>query len=320
MGDWGASPSPVEQPALDPVGEGSRRSVEEPREAWTEWREFDSPAGVWVTGTSVAVAPRAATGQVWESAGSRKDPTSVVRSCMRCDQVCMRDRELTFSSHSVFTALTSDTSVTGEGRHRVPGPHTMTGWLGLSSGLVRSRYRRDERECADAESKACSPDGDPRVAQSEPSTPKQEPLTSEEAQLGSPLATGTGQASLDETLSSDTPSDDADDTDTCAFPCCPVHGIALAFAGTCREACPTLPGDGCPSPVSPQLGDAIGVWGLQGCGPWDSPGLSCRDPFVTAVSPCPPPSDFSRASGWRDSDGQLKRCLPPGVLAAQHCP
>uniref|UniRef100_A0A8C6AUW1 Phosphatase and actin regulator n=1 Tax=Monodon monoceros TaxID=40151 RepID=A0A8C6AUW1_MONMO len=61
----------------------------------------------------------------------------------------------------------------------------------------------------DAESKACSPDGDPRVAQSEPSTPKQEPLTSAEAQLGSPLATGTDQASLDETLSSDTPSDDA---------------------------------------------------------------------------------------------------------------
>ncbi|XP_036680146.1 phosphatase and actin regulator 3 isoform X4 [Balaenoptera musculus] len=64
----------------------------------------------------------------------------------------------------------------------------------------------------DAESKACSPDGDPRVAQSEPSTPKQEPLTSEEAQLGSPLATGTDQASLDETLSSDTPSDDAGQT------------------------------------------------------------------------------------------------------------
>ncbi|XP_032461417.1 phosphatase and actin regulator 3 isoform X2 [Phocoena sinus] len=61
----------------------------------------------------------------------------------------------------------------------------------------------------DAESKACSPDGDPRVAQSEPSTPKQEPLTSAEAQLGSPLATGTDQASLDETLSLDTPSDDA---------------------------------------------------------------------------------------------------------------
>ena len=45
---------------------------------------------------------------------------------MRCDQVCTRDRELTFSSHSVFTALTSDTSVTGEVRHRVPGPHTMS--------------------------------------------------------------------------------------------------------------------------------------------------------------------------------------------------
>lgn len=56
----------------------------------------------------------------------------MVRSCVRCGQVCMRDRELTFPSHSVFTALTSDTSVTGEGRlvsqplHQVPGPHTMS--------------------------------------------------------------------------------------------------------------------------------------------------------------------------------------------------
>ena len=32
MGDWGASPSPVEQPVPDPVGEGSRRPGEEPRE------------------------------------------------------------------------------------------------------------------------------------------------------------------------------------------------------------------------------------------------------------------------------------------------
>lgn len=91
MGDWGASSSPVEQPAQGPVGEGSRHPEEEEREggcglgevrnggggvltgscvllplpaAWTEWREFDSPAGGWVTGTPVAVAPRAATRQV----------------------------------------------------------------------------------------------------------------------------------------------------------------------------------------------------------------------------------------------------------------
>uniref|UniRef100_A0A4X1UWG8 Phosphatase and actin regulator n=2 Tax=Sus scrofa TaxID=9823 RepID=A0A4X1UWG8_PIG len=61
----------------------------------------------------------------------------------------------------------------------------------------------------DAESKAGSPDGGPRAAQSEPSTPRQEPLTSEEAQPGSPSATGTDQASLDEPLSSETHSDDA---------------------------------------------------------------------------------------------------------------
>uniref|UniRef100_A0A452RD70 Phosphatase and actin regulator n=2 Tax=Ursus americanus TaxID=9643 RepID=A0A452RD70_URSAM len=61
----------------------------------------------------------------------------------------------------------------------------------------------------DAESKACSPDGGPRAAQSEPSTPKQETLTSEEAPPGSPLATGTDQSSLDEPLSLDSHSDDA---------------------------------------------------------------------------------------------------------------
>uniref|UniRef100_A0A8D0SGL1 Phosphatase and actin regulator n=1 Tax=Sus scrofa TaxID=9823 RepID=A0A8D0SGL1_PIG len=61
----------------------------------------------------------------------------------------------------------------------------------------------------DAESKAGSPDGGPRAAQSEPSTPRQEPLTSEEAQPGSPSAAGTDQAPLDEPLSSETHSDDA---------------------------------------------------------------------------------------------------------------
>ncbi|XP_012511925.1 PREDICTED: phosphatase and actin regulator 3 [Propithecus coquereli] len=61
----------------------------------------------------------------------------------------------------------------------------------------------------DAESRTCNPDGGPRSAQSEPSTPKQEPLTAEDAQPGSPLATGTDQASLDEPLSSATRLDDA---------------------------------------------------------------------------------------------------------------
>ncbi|KAF5927159.1 hypothetical protein HPG69_016631 [Diceros bicornis minor] len=61
----------------------------------------------------------------------------------------------------------------------------------------------------DAESKACPPDGGPGAAQSEPSTPKQEALTSGEAQPGSPSAPGTDQASLEELLSSDAHSDDA---------------------------------------------------------------------------------------------------------------
>ncbi|KAF0883887.1 PHAR3 regulator, partial [Crocuta crocuta] len=61
----------------------------------------------------------------------------------------------------------------------------------------------------DAENKACGPDGGPRAAQSEPSTPKQEMLTSAEAQPGSPAAAGTDQSSLDAPLPSDPPSDDA---------------------------------------------------------------------------------------------------------------
>ncbi|KAG3263590.1 phosphatase and actin regulator 3, transcript variant X3 [Ictidomys tridecemlineatus] len=61
----------------------------------------------------------------------------------------------------------------------------------------------------DAESKMCSPDGGPRSTQSEPSTPKQETLTANDVQPGSPVATGEGQASLEEPLSSDTHLDDA---------------------------------------------------------------------------------------------------------------
>ncbi|XP_064238633.1 phosphatase and actin regulator 3 isoform X1 [Aotus nancymaae] len=61
----------------------------------------------------------------------------------------------------------------------------------------------------DAESKACNPDGGPRSVQSEPPTPKLETLTSEDAQPGSPLATGTDQVSLDEPLSSAAHLDDA---------------------------------------------------------------------------------------------------------------
>ncbi|XP_058988896.1 phosphatase and actin regulator 3 isoform X7 [Mustela lutreola] len=64
----------------------------------------------------------------------------------------------------------------------------------------------------DAESKACSPDGGPRAAQSEPSTPKQETLTSDEAPPGSPLATGTDPSSLDEPLSLDSHCDDTGQT------------------------------------------------------------------------------------------------------------
>uniref|UniRef100_A0A8I3S0T9 Phosphatase and actin regulator n=2 Tax=Canis lupus familiaris TaxID=9615 RepID=A0A8I3S0T9_CANLF len=71
------------------------------------------------------------------------------------------------------------------------------------------RDHHNRMSSTDAESKACTPDGGPRATQSEPSTPKQETLTSEEAPPGSPLATGTDQSSLDEPLSLDSRSDDA---------------------------------------------------------------------------------------------------------------
>ncbi|XP_032002216.1 phosphatase and actin regulator 3-like isoform X2 [Hylobates moloch] len=61
----------------------------------------------------------------------------------------------------------------------------------------------------DAESKTCNPDGGPRSVQSEPPTPKSEMLTSEDAQPGSPLATGMDQVSLDKPLSSAAHLDDA---------------------------------------------------------------------------------------------------------------
>uniref|UniRef100_A0ABI7WQ37 Phosphatase and actin regulator n=1 Tax=Felis catus TaxID=9685 RepID=A0ABI7WQ37_FELCA len=73
----------------------------------------------------------------------------------------------------------------------------------------KKKNEKLKQTTSDAESKVCNPDGGPRAAQSEPSTPKQEMLTSEEAQPGSPLATGTDQPSLDAPLPSDSHSDDA---------------------------------------------------------------------------------------------------------------
>ncbi|CAH6776686.1 Phactr3 [Phodopus roborovskii] len=60
----------------------------------------------------------------------------------------------------------------------------------------------------DAERKACSPDEGPQPAQSEPATAEQETLTSDDVQPGSPLASGTDQATGDELLSSDAHLDD----------------------------------------------------------------------------------------------------------------
>uniref|UniRef100_A0A8C6H8B2 Phosphatase and actin regulator n=1 Tax=Mus spicilegus TaxID=10103 RepID=A0A8C6H8B2_MUSSI len=60
----------------------------------------------------------------------------------------------------------------------------------------------------DSENKACSPKEGSQPAQSEPSAGKQETLTSEGAQPGSPSASGTDQVSQDELLSSDAHLDD----------------------------------------------------------------------------------------------------------------
>uniref|UniRef100_A0A673VBM9 Phosphatase and actin regulator n=1 Tax=Suricata suricatta TaxID=37032 RepID=A0A673VBM9_SURSU len=73
----------------------------------------------------------------------------------------------------------------------------------------KKKNEKLKQTTSDAENKACSPDGGPRAAQSEPSTPKQEMLVSEEAQPGSPPAAGTAPSSLDAPLPSDPPSDDA---------------------------------------------------------------------------------------------------------------
>ncbi|EGV93218.1 Phosphatase and actin regulator 3 [Cricetulus griseus] len=60
----------------------------------------------------------------------------------------------------------------------------------------------------DAESKACSPNEGSQPVQSEPSTAEQETLTSDGIQPGSPLASGTDEASQAELLSSDAHLDD----------------------------------------------------------------------------------------------------------------
>ncbi|EPY86502.1 hypothetical protein CB1_000308008 [Camelus ferus] len=111
-------------------------------------------------------------------------------------------------------------------RGEEPRAATCPGDRGVASRLHWVCIKRDPQDWVwgwpvlpDAENKACGPDGGPRAAQSEPSTPKQEPLTSEEAQPGSPSATGTDQASPDEPLSSDTHPDDAGIDWTLALSC-----------------------------------------------------------------------------------------------------
>ncbi|OBS70088.1 hypothetical protein A6R68_01371, partial [Neotoma lepida] len=77
--------------------------------------------------------------------------------------------------------------------------------VALRPDFIARQLRRLQR---DSESKVCSPSKGSQPAQSEPSTAEQETLTSEDVQPGSPLASGTDQASQDELLSSDAHLDD----------------------------------------------------------------------------------------------------------------
>ncbi|KAM9589752.1 phosphatase and actin regulator 3 [Trichechus inunguis] len=81
----------------------------------------------------------------------------------------------------------------------------MTGRQGREELIKKELLEMMEQ---DAESKA-NPSGGPRGVQSEPAPPQQEALTLEDAQPGSPLATGTDPPSLDEQPSADTHPDDA---------------------------------------------------------------------------------------------------------------
>lgn len=120
---------------------------------------------------------------------------------------------------------------------------------------------------ADAESKACNPDGGPRATRSEPSTPEQEALTLEEARPGSPLATGTDPDPPERPLSSDAHSDDAG---ICWRPC----GVELLPGWPSAWAATGVPGQRPGSGSSRRLSSR----------PGRTSGVSCAGAFPPASS------------------------------------
>ncbi|KAG8513322.1 Phosphatase and actin regulator 3 [Galemys pyrenaicus] len=104
---------------------------------------------------------------------------------------------------------------------------------------------------ADAESKAATPDSGPQAMRSEPPTPTQETLASEEGPPGSPSAPGTDQAPLDEPLPVDAhvadaaempPAPRGEEADAGGLPSV-ADELSAAFAGSDSLHCPPRPLD-----------------------------------------------------------------------------
>lgn len=59
----------------------------------------------------------------------------------------------------------------------------------------------------------------------------------------------------------------------CVSPMTLAGGTPRWSADPSQELCSAFPGGACVSPVPPQPGDVVGVWGLKGCDLWDCPGV-----------------------------------------------
>nr|XP_017193313.2 phosphatase and actin regulator 3 isoform X1 [Oryctolagus cuniculus] len=146
----------------------------------------------------------------------------------------------------------------------------------------------------DADSKVCNPDGGPQSSQSEPSPPKPETLTSEDAQPGSPLAAGTAQASLEEPL--------------CADAC-------LDAAATMPSASSSDEADaGSPLPTAAEFSQA-----LAGSDPLDSPPRPPERSMGQLPSPprlpTPPPKAGSKTT--KPGTGQAVLFQGPGTKGTE---
>uniref|UniRef100_A0A8C6QND2 Phosphatase and actin regulator n=1 Tax=Nannospalax galili TaxID=1026970 RepID=A0A8C6QND2_NANGA len=149
--------------------------------------------------------------------------------------------------------------------------------------------RQGREELIKSESKACSPNGGPRPTQSETSTAQQETLTSEGVQPGSPLASGSDQASLDELLSSEAHLDDA---------------AKMPSAASGEEA-----NAGSLLPTTDELSQA-----LAGSDPLDSPPRPLERSTSPPLLPTPPPKTSCKAT--KNITGQAVLFQGPSMKSA----